>query len=131
MDPYEAPKFNSPKFSGFKLPKCFKTKTLWFAVLIVVLIGALLAVQQYIRRGIMGRAKEATDDISGTQFEPAISRYTKVVNSSSHTNEVANTMGTTSTLLGNEYTNTTTNMEYTSDGSNVSISTLYNSYSID
>ncbi|OGZ18495.1 MAG: hypothetical protein A2Z68_02215 [Candidatus Nealsonbacteria bacterium RBG_13_38_11] len=37
MDPYESPKFNSIKFSGWNLPNFFKNRTLWSVVLIVVL----------------------------------------------------------------------------------------------
>jgi len=43
--------------------------TLEYAVLIVVIIGALLAIQTYIKRGVQGRLKSASDDI-GDQFSP-------------------------------------------------------------
>jgi hypothetical protein len=41
--------------------------TLEYAVLIIIIIGALLSIQVYIKRGIQGRLKSATDDI-GDQF---------------------------------------------------------------
>ena len=41
--------------------------TLEYAVLIVIIIAALLAMNQYIKRGLQGRLKSATDDI-GDQF---------------------------------------------------------------
>ncbi len=43
--------------------------TLEYAILIVVVIGALLSIQVYVKRGVQGRFKEATDDI-GKQFDP-------------------------------------------------------------
>jgi len=43
--------------------------TLEYAILIIIIIGALLSIQVYIKRGIQGRLKSATDDI-GTQFSP-------------------------------------------------------------
>ncbi len=43
--------------------------TLEYAVLIIIIIGALLSIQVYIKRGIQGRLKSATDDI-GDQFSP-------------------------------------------------------------
>ncbi len=43
--------------------------TLEYAILIVIIIGALMTIQLYIRRGIQGRLKSATDDI-GIQFTP-------------------------------------------------------------
>ena len=41
--------------------------TLEYAVLIIIIIGALLSIQVYIKRGVQGRLKSATDDI-GDQF---------------------------------------------------------------
>jgi len=43
--------------------------TLEYAILIVVIIGALLAIQVYLKRGLQGRIKQAADDI-GSQFSP-------------------------------------------------------------
>lgn len=43
--------------------------TLEYAILIVIVIGALIAIQVYIKRGIQGRLKSATDDI-GDQYSP-------------------------------------------------------------
>lgn len=41
--------------------------TLEYAILIIIIIGALLSIQVYIKRGVQGRLKSATDDI-GDQF---------------------------------------------------------------
>ena len=43
--------------------------TLEYTVLIVVIIGALLAASDYIKRGIQGRWKSAVDDL-GDQYDP-------------------------------------------------------------
>ncbi len=52
--------------------------TLEYAVLIVIIIAALLAMNQYIKRGLQGRLKSATDDI-GDQFSPGNTNVTKTV----------------------------------------------------
>lgn len=43
--------------------------TLEYALLIAVVIAALIAMQQYMRKGMMGKLKESSDDI-GKQFDP-------------------------------------------------------------
>ena len=98
-----------------KIRKRKKTKgqsTLEYAVLIVVVLGALMAVQTYITRGIQGRAKDATDSISDTQFDPDMTVHIKTTNTYSKTNEVSIDGQTTSNLLAPEQTNTTINMWY-------------------
>ena len=55
--------------------------TLEYAVLIVIIIAALLAMNQYIKRGLQGRLKSATDDI-GDQFSPGNTNYLKRTNTS-------------------------------------------------
>ena len=52
--------------------------TLEYAVLIVIIIAALLAMNQYIKRGLQGRLKSATDDI-GDQFSPGNTNVTKTI----------------------------------------------------
>ena len=42
-----------------------------FSVLIVIVIGALLAMQVYVKRGIQGRWKSAVDDL-GDQYDPRL-----------------------------------------------------------
>jgi cytoskeletal protein RodZ len=58
--------------------------TLEYAILIVIVIGALIAIQFYIKRGVQGRFKSSTDDI-GDQFSPGNTDYNKVVTTSSRT----------------------------------------------
>ena len=53
----------------FKLLKKKKAQsTLEYAVLIIIVIGALIAIQSYVKRGIQGRLRQAADDI-GDQYE--------------------------------------------------------------
>ena len=43
--------------------------TVEYAVLIIIIICALISIQAYIKRGVQGRLKSASDDI-GDQFSP-------------------------------------------------------------
>lgn len=45
--------------------------TLEYALLIGVVIGALITIQAYIKRGLQGRYKSASDDI-GSQYSPGL-----------------------------------------------------------
>lgn len=60
--------------------------TLEYAVLIIIVIGALLSIQVYIKRGIQGRLKSATDDI-GDQFSPGNTNVRTVSRTQSNTAE--------------------------------------------
>lgn len=70
--------------------KYFKTKkgqsTLEYAILVIIIIGALLAIQVYIKRGVQGRLKSATDDI-GDQFSPGNQKVTRTETITGKTNE--------------------------------------------
>jgi Flp pilus assembly pilin Flp len=82
--------------------------TLEYAVLIVIIIAALLAMNQYIKRGLQGRLKSSTDDI-GDQFSPGNTNVRRTVTTASNTSEqfgIAG-VGVQSTVLnGRELTNT-------------------------
>ena len=82
--------------------------TLEYAVLIVIIIAALLAMNQYIKRGLQGRLKSATDDI-GDQFSPGNTNSTKTVTTG--VNEVQqfgiNAVGVQSTVMLNREVTTT------------------------
>ena len=82
--------------------------TLEYAVLIVVIIGALLTVQNYVKRGVQGRLKSASDDI-GDQFSPGNTNEIRHTYTSSSSNETFNAGTSNYTLLNAEVTNTTTN----------------------
>ncbi len=80
-----------------RLRKRIAQSTLEYAVLAVVVIGALLSIQTYLKRGIMGKVKSSTDDISAEQFEPGNFHHKKVTTTTS--------MGATE-IATNEGTNT-------------------------
>ena len=71
--------------------------TLEYAILIIIIIGALLSIQVYIKRGIQGRLKSATDDI-GDQFSVG---NTNVIKSMTTTSVSVDTFqdGVTSSVL--------------------------------
>jgi uncharacterized protein (UPF0333 family) len=48
--------------------RCKGQSTLEYAVLIAVVVGALVAMQIYMKRGIQGKLRQSTDQI-GEQFE--------------------------------------------------------------
>ncbi|MBI3617390.1 MAG: hypothetical protein HY210_04130 [Candidatus Omnitrophica bacterium] len=82
--------------------------TLEYAILIIIIIGALLSIQVYIKRGIQGRLKGAADDI-GDQFSVGNTNVIKTMTTSSNTNETFRTGVSSSQLLGPEVTTTATN----------------------
>ena len=60
--------------------------TLEYAVLIIVIIGALLSIQVYIKRGVQGRLKSASDDI-GDQFSVGNTNHIKTTHTVSNTQD--------------------------------------------
>jgi len=85
--------------------------TLEYAVLIVIIIAALLAMNQYIKRGLQGRLKSATDDI-GDQFSPGNTNYTKTMRTGSNEAQQFGVAGVgvqSTVLLNREATITTAN----------------------
>ena len=77
--------------------------TLEYAILIIIIIGALLSIQVYIKRGVQGRLKSAADDI-GDQFSPGNTNVTKTMITSSVSSETFVSGETLSTLLNEETT---------------------------
>src|SRR5208283_1798928 len=82
--------------------------TLEYAVLIVVIIGALLTIQVYIKRGVQGRLKSAADDI-GDQYSDGNTNVIQTTIRNSNTSEVFNAGVSSSAILGNEITNESQN----------------------
>ena len=74
-----------------------------YAILIIIIIGALLSIQVYIKRGVQGRLKSATDDI-GVQFSPGNTNVIKQMLTSSQTDETFKAGVTRSQLLKDEVT---------------------------
>ena len=83
--------------------------TLEYAILIIIIIGALLSIQIYIKRGIQGRLKSAADDI-GEQFSPGNTNSVITTKSRSRTLDTFVNGVTESKLLEQETTNITTNI---------------------
>jgi len=82
--------------------------TLEYAVLIVIIIGALLTIQVYIKRGVQGRLKSASDDI-GDQYSDGNTNELKTTLRLSNTAEAFQAGVSTSNIVGNEITNTQNN----------------------
>ena len=78
-----------------------------YAILIIIIIGALVSIQVYIKRGVQGRLKSAADDI-GEQFSPGNTNETVTTNSKSHTRDTFSGGVTRSNLIDQEITNTST-----------------------
>ena len=97
--------------SMFKFLRKMKGQsTLEYAVLIIIVIGALLSIQVYIKRGIQGRLKSATDDI-GDQYAPGNTNIRAVTTFSSSTTESFDDGVTNSVLRDDETTDTVINSE--------------------
>ena len=93
------PGFNKHRKEGSIMLKIRRAQSvLEYAILMVIIIAALLTLQTYIKRGIQGRLKSATDDI-GDQYTGATgANYYKRVTTCSKTTEKTQA-GTTSTEL--------------------------------
>jgi len=83
--------------------------TLEYAVLIIIVIGALLSIQTYIKRGVQGRLKSATDDI-GDQFSVGNTNVITIVTVKSNTRETFTAGLQNSVLLNDELTTTLSNV---------------------
>jgi len=91
-----------------KLRKKTAQSTLEYAVLAVVVIGALLSIQTYLKRGIMGKIKSSTDDISAEQYDPTNTTYEKVTTTTGSTQENSSWNGSQTEILdGGEATTVT------------------------
>ena len=77
--------------------------TLEYAILIIIIIGALLSIQVYIKRGVQGRLKSATDDI-GDQFSVGNTNVIRKMTTSSKSRDTFKAGVTMSTLLDNDKT---------------------------
>ena len=73
--------------------------TLEYAIIIAVVVGALVAMQFYLKRGIQGRVRQSSDDI-GEQFSPKLTVSNRTTNTSVDTHEL---------VTGGTSPNTTTN----------------------
>jgi uncharacterized protein (UPF0333 family) len=84
--------------------------TLEYAILIIVIIAALISIQTYIKRGVQGRLKSATDDI-GDQFSPGNTNAIMAERTHSNTAQEFGVKGqgiSSTKILGTETTNSVT-----------------------
>jgi Flp pilus assembly pilin Flp len=79
--------------------------TLEYAVLIVVIIAALVAMQVYLKRGVQGRMRESTDQI-GEQFSPGYTTSNRVTTTFAQSKEVTDAYQTSTQIL-NQFQNRT------------------------
>ncbi len=84
--------------------------TLEYAVLIIIVIGALLAIQNYIKRGVQGRMRQAADDI-GDQYSAGNMNMTRTTVFHSRTNETYNRGIQNTILIDNETTDVEMNIQ--------------------
>ena len=91
-----------------RLRKLKGQSTLEYAILIVIIIGALLSIQIYIKRGIQGRLRSATDDI-GDQFSPGNTNLVRITSTTSNTKQSFKNGVTESRLNTDELTNVSMN----------------------
>ena len=84
--------------------------TLEYAILVIVIIGALITMQTYIKRALQGKFRESADQI-GDAFSPGNTNVFIVSKSSSYTHEKNVHGAITTTLKADEISNTTTNIE--------------------
>ena len=77
--------------------------TLEYAVLIVVIIAALIAMQVYLKRGVQGRMRESSDQI-GEQFSPGYTESNRVRHTYTNSLETTTAYDTT-TQIQNQYQN--------------------------
>ncbi len=78
-----------------------------YAMIIAVVVGALLAIQIYMKRGLQGRLRESSDQI-GEQFD---ADKTEINRTTTHTGTTTQTVAsgqTTSTTTGENRTETGT-----------------------
>ncbi len=71
--------------------------TLEYAILIAVIVGGLLAMQVYVKRGMQGRLRSAADDIGG-QYSPE-KVYSSFTTTSSSTSKEGLADGTTTSKI--------------------------------
>jgi uncharacterized protein (UPF0333 family) len=70
--------------------------TLEYAVLIAVVVGALLAMQIYMKRGIQGKLRQSTDQV-GEQFEANATNFDRTTTHTGTTVQTVSRGQTTST----------------------------------
>ena len=83
--------------------------TLEYALMIAVVVGALIAMQVYVKRGLQGKLKDSTDQI-GEQYSPGYTTGHEEVSTTTSTQEslASGITNTTSTTNQDKNTDDTT-----------------------
>jgi len=94
----------------FSKPKKAQS-TLEYALLIAVVVGVLITMQAYIKRGMQGKLRDVTDQI-GDQYSPGATKGNYLTDSQSESNEIY-TAGLNQKLssVSNGYQDQQTNMK--------------------
>ena len=82
--------------------KCQNRKaqsTLEYVIIVSVVVGALLVMQIYMKRGIQGKMRESTDQI-GEQFDISKTSFTTKRERTGKTTQLTSGGSTTTTILG-------------------------------
>lgn len=85
--------------------------SLEYAVLIVCIVLALVAMQVYISRSIQGKMKDSVESIGGEQYAPGNTTSNSVLSFNYDTNTTVNTFevnGTTNTITASNFSETVT-----------------------
>ena len=96
--------------------------TVEYAVVVAVIIAALLAMQIYMKRGTMGKLREATDQI-GEQFDPKSAAWNATLDGHGARTESLQANGAINTTNINE--SFSKNWNGTFSGNNIANENLY------
>lgn len=89
--------------------------TLEYALMIAVVVGALIAMQVYVKRGLQGKLKSATDDI-GEQYSPGYTTGVVTVDSTTNTHEnLAGGVTTSNSITGQNRVSDDQTTEYSEE----------------
>jgi hypothetical protein len=80
--------------------------TLEYAIIIAVVVGGLMIMQHYVKRGYQGRLKSASDDM-GQQFDPGNFSGNITTEQSARVSQVVSQRVTTTTQLADQTSNRT------------------------
>lgn len=87
-----------------RLSKKRAQTTLEYAILIGVIVGGLIAMQVYLKRGFQGKLKESSDSM-GQQFSPGYTNTSYETNSYTNSTETVSNLQVTTTDIHEQTTN--------------------------
>jgi len=89
--------------------------TLEYALIVAVVVGGLIAMQVYIKRGLQGKLKESADQL-GEQYSPGYTTGTVTVNTTSSTQEdLASGITSTESTTAQNITSSDQTTEYSEE----------------